>query len=79
MYPDAPSTKIVSTDIEASHPAKTTLKTSRAFTLSAKTSVIDLSKAEITFIAVWGSSRPECTRSSRVSIRDMPILRGIAN
>ena len=51
-----------------------TLKFNLALTLSANTSVIDLSKAEMTFMAVWGSRRPEWTRSSRVSMRDMPIL-----
>lgn len=36
-----------------------TLKFKRAFTLSASTSVIDLSKVAMTFMAVWGSIRPE--------------------
>ena len=51
-----------------------TLKFMRAFTFSASTSVMDLSKVEMTFIAVWGSMRPVWTRSSSVSMRDMPML-----
>ena len=35
---------------------------------------MDLSKVDITFMAVWGSMRPVWTRSSSVSIRDIPML-----
>lgn len=51
-----------------------TLKLRRVFTLSASTSVMDLSKVAMTFIASCGSMRPEWTSSSRESMRASPML-----